>query len=63
MNDLPGLARMALIAPAMPPARAICGILKSGKGETTRFDATYAAKRREFTPAIPRSGLAMPAVA
>lgn len=59
----PGLARMALIAPAMPPARATCCMLSSGKGEINRLDAAYEAKRREFTPAIPRSGLAMPVVA
>jgi hypothetical protein len=49
-----------LAAPAIAPAAAICFRDRSGKGETIPFEIPYAVKRREFTPAIPMSGLAMP---
>ncbi len=57
---VPGLASTAFAAPAIEPAKAICCNERSGKGETTRLDAAYAANSKELTPAIPSSGLAMP---
>ena len=61
--DAPGLARIAFAAPAMAPAAAISLRDSCGKGDIIRFDTPYAAKSSEFTPAMPISGLAMPAYA
>lgn len=51
---------MAFAAPAIEPAAAICAIERSGKGEMIRLERENAPKRREFTPAIPRRGEAIP---
>lgn len=56
----PGLARTALATPAMAPARAISFRDSVGYGEMIRFEMPYDANKREFTPAIPRRGLAIP---
>jgi hypothetical protein len=44
------------------PAREICGRDNWGNGEIIRLEMPYDANSREFTPAIPTSGLAMPAL-
>lgn len=51
---------MALAAPAILPANAVSPRESCGKGEIMRRETPYDAKSREFTPAIPMRGLAIP---
>lgn len=60
MLHAPGLARMALAAPAIAPARAISLRDRGGNGDINRFEIPYDANSNELTPAIPMSGEAIP---
>jgi hypothetical protein len=55
-----GEAKTAFTAPAIDPAKATCGTVKSGYGDTKRLEAPYAVNRRELTAAIPINGDACP---
>lgn len=59
-HSVPGLARIALAAPAIAPAAAVSLMDSCPKGEMIRLLNPYEAKRSELTPAIPMRGLAIP---
>jgi hypothetical protein len=55
-----GTSQVVFAAPAIAPASAISPNERLGKGDVIYFGIPYEAKRREFTPEIPRRGESMP---